>query len=80
MPTYKVDNNTKQLSADSYVRVSREYECSCGAKFTVTTDWPEGLTVNGAVNFNNVNCNQCGEPVRLPNGHHYVENYRLLTK
>ena len=68
-----------QLSSDLLVQVKRDHVCECGAKSVLTAEWPEGLSVNGAVNFN-VKCPQCGVPVTLPDGHHYVENYRLLTK
>lgn len=61
------------------VQVTRDYLCSCGAKSVLTVDWPEGVTVNAPVNFN-IKCPSCGANVALPSGHHYVENYRLLSK
>jgi hypothetical protein len=69
-----------KFSSDSYVRVTRDYACDCGAKFVITIDWPENVSVNGAVTFNNITCNQCAQPIALPEAHYYVENYRLLTK
>ena len=41
---------------------------------------PEGVTYNGKINITNVTCPKCGEPVTLPEGHHYIENHKLLTK
>jgi hypothetical protein len=79
MPTYTLDVNTKQLSSDSYVRATREYDCSCGTRSTIAVDWPEGLTVEGPVDINS-NCIHCGQRITFPPAHYYVENYRLLTK
>ena len=67
------------ISAIAYVQVTREYICDCGAKNTITMNLPEGVTYNGAINVN-ANCPSCSKPVTIPHGHHYIENYKLLTK
>lgn len=69
-----------KLSAEVYVQVTRDYTCPCGTNCTITLDMPEGVTYNGKINVTNVNCPKCGEPVVIPEGHHYIENYKLLTK
>lgn len=68
------------LSAEVYVQVTRDHTCPCGASFTITMDMPEGVSYNGKINVTNVTCPKCGGPVILPDGHHYIENYKLLTK
>ena len=78
MPKITLDKDGN-LSAEVYVQVTREHICSCGAKSTVTMNLPEGVTYNGKINVN-ANCPKCGEKVVIPDGHHYIENYKLLTK
>jgi hypothetical protein len=77
MPKLTIQNG--KLSAEVYVQVTRDYECSCGAKFTITMSLPENVSYNGKINVN-ANCPKCNEPVVIPEGHHYIENYKLLTK
>jgi hypothetical protein len=40
---------------------------------------PEGVSYTGAINVK-ANCPSCGKPVTIPHGHHYIENFKLLTK
>lgn len=68
-----------KLSAEVYVHVTRDYACECGAKFTITMNMPENVSYNGQINVN-ANCPTCNQPVVIPAGHHYIENYKLLTK
>lgn len=75
----KITIKDGKLSAEVYVQVTRDYTCSCGTTFTITMNMPEGVTYNGRINVN-ANCPSCGEPVVIPEGHHYIENYKLLTK
>ena len=67
------------ISAVSYVQVTRDYICSCGAKNTITMNLPEGVSYNGTITVK-ANCPKCNEPVVIPHGHHYIENYKLLTR
>ena len=76
----KITLKDGNISSDVYVQVSRDHICTCGEKFSLTLNMPEGVTYNGKINVTNVACPKCGEPVVLPEGHHYIENYKLLTK
>lgn len=77
MPTLTIKDGV--ISAQVYVQVTRDHICNCGEEFTITMSMPENVTVNGAIKVN-VNCPQCGGAVIIPHGHHYVENYKLLTE
>jgi hypothetical protein len=59
--------------------LSREYVCACGANCTITMQLPEGVIYNGPITVN-AQCPACGNAVVIPDGHHYIENYQLLTK
>lgn len=76
----KITIKDGKLSAEIYVQVTRDYTCPCGANSTITMDMPEGVTYNGKITVTNVNCPKCDQPVVIPEGHHYIENYKLLTK
>lgn len=78
--TFHFDTKTGSMSAVSHVQASYDHECECGAKFSLTVDWPENLVVNSTINFNNVKCPSCQTAVILPRGEYYVENFRLLRK
>ena len=67
------------LSAVVYVQVTRQHQCVCGEVLTITMQLPEGVSYNSEINVNS-NCPKCGESVVIPYGHHYIENYQLLTK
>lgn len=67
------------LSAEIYVQVTRDYECSCGFKSTITMSLPEGVSYNGQIKVN-ANCPSCNKAIVIPKGHHYIENYKLLTE
>lgn len=75
----KISFKDGKLSAEVYVQVTREYICDCGSQFTITINMPEGVTYNGRINVN-ANCQNCGKPVVIPEGHHYIEGYQLLTE
>lgn len=68
-----------KLSASVYVQVTRDYVCSCGAQYTITMNMPEGVSYNGKI-IVNANCPACTKPIVIPDGHHYIENYKLVTK
>jgi ssDNA-binding Zn-finger/Zn-ribbon topoisomerase 1 len=68
------------LSAVTYVQCTRAYECACGTELTITLTLPEGVTFKSAINVTNVKCPSCHEPIVIPKGHHYIENYQLLTR
>lgn len=78
--TFTFDPKKGTVSAVSMVRASREYECSCGHRFSFTVDWPEGLTQNGAMTINGVQCPKCSQPAVLPAARHWVENFQLLSR
>lgn len=67
------------LSTDVYVQVEREIECPCGFKGTITLQLPEGVSFNTEFRLTNT-CPECGKQLVIPYGHHYIENFRLLTK
>ncbi len=69
-----------KVSAVSYVQCTRDHLCDCGAKFTITMNWPESVICNGSITVKNTACPTCGEKVVIPHGKHYVENFKLLTK
>jgi hypothetical protein len=77
MPPITIKNGV--VSAVAYVQVTREQACDCGAKNTITMSMPEGVSYTGAINVK-ANCPSCGKPVTIPHGHHYIENFKLLTK
>jgi hypothetical protein len=77
MPTITVKDGV--LSAEVYVQVSRDYTCQCGAKSTITMSLPEGVSYTSEIKVD-ANCTKCGEKVIIARGHHYIENYKLLTK
>ena len=68
------------LSATIYIQVTHAYKCLCGAELTITMQLPEDVSYTGEINIEGVNCHNCGKPVVIPYGHHYIENYQLLTK
>lgn len=71
--------NDGVLSAQVYVQVTRNYSCTCGANFTITLNMPENVIFNSQISIDK-NCPQCNQPIVIPKGEHYVENYKLLTK
>jgi hypothetical protein len=77
MPEITMKNGV--LSAVSNVRCTRQHECICGEKLTITLDLPEGVSYKGQINVNQ-NCPSCDQPVVISKGHHYIENFQLLTK
>lgn len=68
------------LSSTVYVQVTRDYICDCGEELTLTLSLPEGVSFSSEISVSNVNCPACNKPVLIPRGHHYIENYKLLTK
>ncbi len=78
MPEITIKNGV--ISAVTYVQCTREYECGCGNKMSVTLNLPEGVSVNGSITIKDANCPTCKAPVVIPQGHHYIENFRLLTR
>jgi hypothetical protein len=77
---FTFDLKTRNVSATCYVQASFDYECQCGHKLKITTEWPENLTVDGEVNFANIGCPKCKKPVSLAKAHYWVENFQLLSK
>lgn len=77
MPEITIKNGV--VSAVVYVQCTRDYECQCGAKSTITMSLPEGVTYTGAITVKG-ECPSCGDAVIIPHGHHYIEDYKLLTK
>ncbi|NYT80899.1 hypothetical protein H0A70_05245 [Alcaligenaceae bacterium] len=78
MPKFTLKDGV--LSSQVYVQVTREHKCSCGEEMTITMSLPEGVGYRTQITINNAHCPGCGETVVIPYGHHYIENYRLLTK
>jgi len=76
----KINIKDGNLVSDVYVQVTRDHVCSCGQKFTVPMKMPEGVTYTARINVTDVKCPTCGEPMVIPEGHHYIENFKLLTK
>lgn len=77
MPQITIRNGV--ISTVVYVQVTRDYVCDCGTKSTITMSFPEGVSYNGAINIE-ANCPSCDRPVAIPKGHHYIEDFKLLTK
>lgn len=75
MPTYEIKDGV--LSANSYVKATRQYTCKKGTGSVVTLDMPEGLTVQGAISVN-AQCPCCGEKVEIPTGTHRVNSDGVL--
>lgn len=80
MARLNFDAKTGQWSSEVNVQVTIDHVCGCGEKHTVTLNWPEGLTVKGALNIANQKCTRCDAPIAFPEAQYYVENYRLLSK
>ena len=76
---FEFDFKTGCLSAVSYVQATCEYKCKCGNKLDITLQWPEGLTSNGEITINGVQCPACSNPVILPSGRHYLEGFQLMS-
>lgn len=68
-----------KLTAEVYVQVTRDHTCACGQEMNLTMNMPDGLTVTGIINVNGVYCPSCRAQVVIPDGHHYVENFKLLS-
>ena len=68
-----------KISSVSYVQCTREHVCPCGVHLTITMNLPEDVSYDAKITVNQ-NCPECGESVVIPRGHHYIEDYRLLTK
>jgi hypothetical protein len=66
------------LTAETYVKATRPYTCSKGTDSTLNLDWPEGLTLNGAISVNS-KCPCCDEPVAIPTGKHSVNSEGVLV-
>jgi hypothetical protein len=77
MPTITLKDGV--LSAETYVQVTREHQCNCGESLTLTLNMPEGVTFNSQITVNK-DCPTCGDPIVIPRGEHYIEDYKLLTK
>ena len=71
---------TGDLTARNCVQATKDHQCDCGTKFTITLDWPENVTANSQITLNNAVCPTCRAPVVLPTASYYVENFRLLSK
>jgi len=77
MPEITIKNGV--VTAVEYVQCTRDHICPCGTKFTLTMNLAEGVSYNCPISVK-ANCPTCGEQVLIPSGHHYIENYELLTK
>lgn len=78
MPTFQLKDGV--LTSKVYVQVTRDYQCQCGTDSTLTMSLPEGVSYTSEITVKNAHCPGCGKVVVIPYGHHYIENYRLLTK
>ncbi len=67
------------ISAVTYVQCTREHKCGCGKTLTITMQLLEGVSYTGEINVDS-NCPSCQAPIVIAKGHHYIENYILLTK
>ena len=77
MNELKIENG--KISALIYVRVKRSYTCDCGCKGELTLDIPDVVELLGELHTD-VACPECGKAIVIPYGHHYVENFHLLTR
>lgn len=68
------------LTAFSYVQATRDYQCKCGMRTTLKLTLPENVEFKSQLSVKDMNCPRCKEPVVIPMGLHYVENFVLLTK
>lgn len=78
MPRFTLKDG--KLSSEVYIQVTRDHQCACGRHFVITLNWPEGLSSNSKISIDNCVCPACEQPVIIPEGHHYVEDFKLLTK
>lgn len=78
--TFTFNPQAGTISAVSNVLVSREHTCACGTNFTFTLEWPENLTQQGAISINGATCPSCQQPIHLPKGRYWAENFELRSE
>jgi hypothetical protein len=66
------------LTAESYVKVTRQYTCKKGTTSTITLELPEGVTYQGTISMN-LQCPCCGEQVAIPAGKHSINSEGVLV-
>ena len=77
--TFNFDPTTGDFFAVLRVQASGQYQCACGQKIDFTVEWPEGVVQTGTVTITDSRCPQCHQPVVLPFGKHWVEDFRLRS-